>query len=587
MVEAATNNGGDDRPSSLRRKKLQEADLKTGGIPTVSNMFPLDRYYVASEKVLSSFEDSFNNQRLDEAYVYGMRYCNFCVKEIVKHDYYRSAKFNSKRLDTNRRVTQVLTKLEKVAELMDDEEIKKEEQRKAILKRQAEERRRIQQQKLDELQRRVDQQKQGGRRQEQQQQQQQKQQQQQMMGSNVEESAFAKLQRLNGPLDPPPTPTAAAAAAAAIAPPSYSNNNNNNNKKVSFVLVDDQLEPDGHHVDASNLPPPLLPPSSLLDDDGPESNENSPPSYQDIVNYFGPASTISSNSNSSNRPAAPIIIQHDEPTAPSYNQVVAHHHQKKKQQQQQQLKPKRRNVSIRQYIANAERMYVKFQQERKIIVSALNTYQGRVNGSTNGCTVISACVVSKHLQNHGGVTDSHISSIIDRDCIPLLRTIRQKLDLTGSSLIIPSDVHDHMVDHKLLFQHKFVEVVGGNIVDPDHLGQLYELLQGVPGKTQHVKAAATLFFREHVISIVKFPISPTEAVYDMVDSMPTCNGRASRTRCMSLEALKVQLEWYSSHKFNDTNCTYIERNRWSDSMADFDPRVFQAFIWADLPQPKQ
>jgi len=54
---------------------------------------------------------------------------------------------------------------------------------------------------------------------------------------------------------------------------------------------------------------------------------------------------------------------------------------------------------------------------------------------------------------------------------------------------------------------------------------------------------------------------------------------------MSLDALKIQMEWYTSHKFSDSNCSYIEKNKWNDSMADFDPRVFQAFVWADLPKP--
>ena len=38
-------------------------------------------------------------------------------------------------------------------------------------------------------------------------------------------------------------------------------------------------------------------------------------------------------------------------------------------------------------------------------------------------------------------------------CVPLLRKIRSKLGLDGSALIIPSDVHDYLVDHKWLFQH--------------------------------------------------------------------------------------------------------------------------------------
>lgn len=535
MVEAKPSNG-DDRPSSARRKHLREADANSGTVPSVSNFFPLDRYYDASEKVLETFELAFEKRRLDEAYVYGMRYCTFCVEGITKHDYYRSAKFGQKRAKINKRVTEVLTKLEAVADLMDAEEIKKEEQRRAILKRQQEERFKRQQKKLAELQLRVNMQKQ-----------EQKPPQESVVG-NVQESALAKLQRLNGPVEPP-------AAAVPILPPKPPSK-----KQVSFQ-TDDQLDPDGHHANASDIPPPLLPPGSEE-----VTDENSPPSYQDIVNYFGPSNV--------QPPPLPPPTEH---SAPSYDQIVKPPMQK----------PVVRKWNIRQHVANAERMRAKLQQERKILVSPLKTYQGRVSGSTNGCTVISASVASKHLETHGGVTDAHLSNIIDRECVPLLRTIRNKLDLNGSSLIIPSDVHDHMVDHKLLFQHKFVGAVGGNIVDPEHLGGLFNLLQGEPGKTQHFKAAATFFFREHVISIVKFPTSPTEAIYDIVDSLPTCNGRASRTRCMSLDALIVQMEWYSSHKFSDSNCNYIERNRWNDSMADFDPRVFQAFVWADLPKPKQ
>ena len=200
--------------------------------------------------------------------------------------------------------------------------------------------------------------------------------------------------------------------------------------------------------------------------------------------------------------------------------------------------------------------------------------------------IIRTLVVSKHLQGRG-ITDGEIQYIIDKECVPLLREIRSKLGLGQGSLIIPSDVHDHMVDHNLLQQYKFVGAAGGNICDPAHVHEVYAMLQGEPGKTKHLKAGATLFFREHVISIVKFPISATEAVYDMIDSLPMVNGRASRTRCNSIGALKVLLEWYTSHKFSDSNITYMERNKWDDAMADFDPRVFQAFVWADLPKPGQ
>jgi hypothetical protein len=54
----ATAGAADDRPSSSRRKSLREADLTTGKAPTVSNFFPLERYYDASDKV-SNMADAF------------------------------------------------------------------------------------------------------------------------------------------------------------------------------------------------------------------------------------------------------------------------------------------------------------------------------------------------------------------------------------------------------------------------------------------------------------------------------------------------------------------------------------------------
>jgi hypothetical protein len=318
------------------------------------------------------------------------------------------------------------------------------------------------------------------------------------------------------------------------------------------------------------LPPELQDEITVLPPPLPETTET-PPSYRDIISkqsYFGPSTVGLQPSHSA--------VNSSAPQAPSYDSIV------KGPQTKATLPTKK--LSLRQYIAQAALKYSEYLRKGRIQISVLNTYQGRVSGSLNGCTVISACVVSKHLQGRG-VTDAEVQAVIDRDCIPLLSAIRSKLGLGASSLIIPSDVHDYMVDHKLLYQHKFVGASGGNICDQNHVQEVYKMLEGEPGRTQHLKAGATLFFREHVISIVKFPTSPTEAVYDMVDSLPTVDGKATRTRCSSIKALKVLLEWYTSHKFSDSNITLMERNPWDDAMADFDPRVFQAFVWADLPKP--
>lgn len=565
--------------SAARRKVLRDADANNSTIPTVSNFFPLERYLEASDKVLQTFENAYQAKRLDEAYVYGMRYCTFCVKGLVNHDYYNTGKFASRKRQTNQRVDAVLTKLENIAELMDQEEIIKEKRRQALLEKQRQEQLRKQQElerrRLAEVERRIAKQQEAfasfqstskpqtsG-----------------STGASVEESALAKLQRLSQPI-PPPIPVP-------IPPPS-----GDGKKRVSFQADD----PDGHSFSSSapsaststSMPMPMLPPE-LKDEESAATpaaaaNGAAPPSYQQILasqgSYFGPGSVAPNAPSSSGTQS---VVQ--PPVAPSYDAVMS---QKKKTQSVARAKPKKpKRLPIRQFIAQASQKYREYQQRRLIQVSALPTYQGRVSGSTNGCTVISASVVSKHLQTHAGITDTDIKSVIDKDCIPLLRSIRSKLGLGSSSLIIPSDVHDHMVDHKLLYQHKFVGVAGGNICAPDHIQELYNMLEGEPGKTAHLKAGATLFFREHVVSIVKFPTSPTEAVYDLVDSLPTCNGRGSRTRCMSLKALKVLLDWYTSHKFSPNNISHIERTKWDDAMADFDPRVFQAFVWADLPKPAE
>ena len=493
-----------------------------------------------------------------------MRYCTFVIEGIFKHDYYKAPRYAQQRTLTNKRIQSVLTKLELVSDWMDVEEIEKEKQRRAMIERQREEQlrkqRMIEQQRFEELQRRVEQQKLAS-----------------SVASleNVQESALAKLQRLSQPSGQP--------AAVAIAPPPQQQQQQPA-KRVSFHFppvdqeeAESRSEANGYSIrldDSDSLPPPMLPPGQ--GDDTEASIAPAPPSYQQILansklianhSYFGPGKAAVT-----------------EPTLPPYDQLKP-----------TILKPppptKLKRINVRQLKAEARQRYIQHQQQGSIQVTALGTYQGRVGSSTNGCTVISALVASKHLETHGGVTNDQITSVIDRECGPLLRQIRSKLQLSESSLIIPSDVHDHLVDCKILFQHKFVGASGGNIIDPAHLKQVLDLLQGETDQARPLKSAATLFFHEHVVSIVKYPTSPTDAVYDLIDSLPgitTSMGgsRGTRTRCSNLETLQVLLEWYATQKFSESNCTYIDRNpTWDDTMADFDPRVFQAFVWADLPKP--
>jgi len=231
----------------------------------------------------------------------------------------------------------------------------------------------------------------------------------------------------------------------------------------------------------------------------------------------------------------------------------------------------------------------------KVEIFSLSTYQGRFKSlgkdSTNGCTVISPLIAIEYLCGpSSGLTDSAIEAVIDDKAPPILRKVRSKLGLPPEALIIPSDAHDYLVDLKLLRQDMFVGVCGGNILDPLHLMELLNMLksgssdEGEEKKNSRKKVASALFFHEHVISILKINLSNGDSWYDLVDSMPkTVDGKGrggTRTRCKDINCLEATLRTYACGKFTDTNCMYIDNHVWDDDLCDFDPRVFQAFVWS-------
>lgn len=239
---------------------------------------------------------------------------------------------------------------------------------------------------------------------------------------------------------------------------------------------------------------------------------------------------------------------------------------------------------------------------QKIQVFQLSTHQGKYSGnrdSTNGCTVISPLVAIHHLSNEtnggAGIPDVMIENVIDNTAPGILRKVRSKLGLSGSALIIPSDVHDFLVDEKILKQEMFVGVCGGNLLDGDHMNDFLGLLESGEdmdnGSSSHEekkytlkKVAAALFFHEHVVSILKVVLPDGTSWYDLVDSLPrNIDGRigATRTRCKDIESLQSFLQWYACEKFSPSDEKYIDTNEWDDIMCNFDPRVFQAFVWKE------
>lgn len=65
----------------------------------------------------------------------------------------------------------------------------------------------------------------------------------------------------------------------------------------------------------------------------------------------------------------------------------------------------------------------------------------------------------------------------------------------------------------------------------------------------------------------------------LVDQVPPTH--AVRIRCMDIESLKATILWYACSVFTPGNRAYIDTYEWDEKLSDFDPRVFQAFIWTE------
>ena len=90
------------------------------------------------------------------------------------------------------------------------------------------------------------------------------------------------------------------------------------------------------------------------------------------------------------------------------------------------------------------------------MVEPLRTFQGRnrqspLYDSTNGCTTIAPLVGYRHIKWAAPrLPNSHIEHVIDSDCPPILKAIRDKIGLPAGSFIVPADVHDYLFERKLL-----------------------------------------------------------------------------------------------------------------------------------------
>eukprot|EP00979_Chaetoceros_neogracilis_P015636 scaffold6294_cov268-Chaetoceros_neogracile.AAC.3 len=323
-----------------------------------------------------------------------------------------------------------------------------------------------------------------------------------------------------------------------------------------------------------------------------------------------------------------------------------------------------------------------------ISVTYLDTYQGRVRDSMNGCTVIAPLLAIHHLCSEDklrdrnkvllqgrntesqrqsdpyqtstskGIQNETIRAVIDVQAAMVAPLVRDRLGLPKDALIIPSDVHDYFIDENYLSSSQFAGVFGGNMLDENHLQNFIEFIHrfgrskgadidtGEPVRSR--KIAATFFFHEHVVSLHRVTknvvtsfrnhtyqppvvakkgifnrlrrwknksttaaaierynddvttISEEETWYEIIDSLPGVDmfnseeGReqsgdecyshlpsTARIRCNSPKSLHACLRWYACSKFTIEDQKFIDSYMWNDLNVEFDPRVFQAFVWSD------
>ena len=274
--------------------------------------------------------------------------------------------------------------------------------------------------------------------------------------------------------------------------------------------------------------------------------------------------------------------------------------------------------------------FVALQVSNRIRISYIDTYQGRIPASTNGCTVIAPVLCMHHLLEDydggadPGLCDAAVQHVIDDLTPAILSELRQLLGLAGQAFLIPVDVHDYLIGNGQLAQEQFVNVTGGNILDDQHLQHFIDCLardekSNTNGVNHERRLAATLFFHEHVVAILCLRRDTKTVWYDIIDSLPLQDTLGPRTqvdkdgvlslrssysedtsedaiiretariRCLNADSLKACLRWYACSKFSEDNVSFIDMYAWDDAECDFDPRVFQAFIWgnasADAPLP--
>ena len=145
----------EDSPSAERRKALKEADASNK--LRVLGSCPLTKYIDIADRLMEHFQDAVDGRRLDEAYVFGLRYANLCISSLPQHPEWKLDTSSRARKRLTSQVGDVLSMMDVIKQRMDAEELMKvkaellAKQQEENRKKEEEDRRKLQQD--EELQR--------------------------------------------------------------------------------------------------------------------------------------------------------------------------------------------------------------------------------------------------------------------------------------------------------------------------------------------------------------------------------------------------------------------------------------------------
>jgi hypothetical protein len=551
-------------PSRSRRERLLKAEpnIKIN----ILSFTPIIRYYEIASKLFESFRETYEQKDLDGAYVLGKRYAKFCMDFLPTHNYYYSSQEDLQRLriENHRKLSVVANMLEQVVLMMDQEELKRGT---------------IQQSTSD---------------------------------FDLPEPPTGFLRRKEFASKKITSETRIKREESG---PSYMNSFSLPHEAASSN--DGQFDRDiTSRTNFSHKFPTSPPPYTACMTDHASINDLS--RSLSVLHFSSPSISTISAVAEGYEVTPTIETELKFPTAPAFSSSMRNIDTAPLIRNHNKIhlnSPEDTPICIHDLHTVYSQEYEDFTLKRLIQVYGLDSYQGRIQkkekDSTNGCTVISPLVIKNHLNSLGpGISDDAIENVINNEAPPILWDVRRRLGLQQHALIVPSDVHDYLIEKKILLQDKFVGACGGNLLDPEHRGQLIDMLtnghdhflkDSAGYKKSHDKSSpnrnnckvgAALFFHEHVISIVKLVFPDGTFWFDIVDSLPSpsisrednpvgVSLQSTRIRCKSIPALDATLRWYACSKFTEADKSYINANIWDDALCDFDPRVFQAFVWAN------